>query len=191
MKNSKLEKLWLIAESEAERKDAQPKFVFDPIGLILIRPLKQEEYDSTPVNSIAFASTGGEGVHFSLLQIYEEVSHESPVVMTVPMNYGNENLIVGSSIWDFLCFGCEVGFSFLELLTYGDSKSDAVYWLTHPEEWLASLRNNPETSLRIDDIMNLLNLLRSEFDLRPWENIEENLQSLGEKYFSLLELRPE
>jgi hypothetical protein len=189
MNNSKLEKLWHIAESESERTGAQPSFAFDPICLILMKPLKQEQYDSTPINSKAFASTGGDGVHFSLIQENDEMSDESPVVMTVPMNYGNENLIVGSNVWDFLCLGCEVGYSFLELLSYGDSKSDEIYWLTHPEEWFTSLRSDPEPSLSIDIMMNLLALLRSEFDLQTWEDIEEKLQSLGEEYFSLLELR--
>ena len=51
----KLEQLWSIAEIEADRKGLQFPFAFDPIGLILIRPLTREHYDSTPMNSMTFA----------------------------------------------------------------------------------------------------------------------------------------
>jgi hypothetical protein len=189
MKMDKLEQLWSIAEIQADRKGLQFPFAFDPIGLNLIRPITREHYDSTPMNSMAFAKTGGDGVHFSFVQLKEEISNHSPVVMTVPMNYGSENLIVGSDFKDFLCLGCEVGYNFLELLTYTDAKSDAIYWLNHPEEWFTSLRSDPDNGSSLDDKKNLLRLLRYEFDLQPWENIEDKLQSLEDKYLSLLELK--
>jgi hypothetical protein len=141
------------------------------------------------MNSMTFAKTGGDGVHFSLLPLKGEISNPSPVVMTVPMNYGSENLIVGSDLQDFLCLGCDVGYNFLELLTYSDSKSDAIYWLNHPEEWFTSLLSDSDNSASIDYKRNLLRILRSEFDLKPWDNIEDNLQSLEDKYLSLLELK--
>ncbi len=185
----KLEHLWSIAVIEGKRRELQFPTVFDPIGLILIKPIAQEQYKSTPLNSMAFATTGGDGVHFSLIEINGEISDHSPIVMTVPMNFGNENLIVGSNFNDFLCLGCEVSFFFLELLTYRDTKSETLYWLSHPEEWVKSLKSDLNNIEGSDITINLLKLLRSELDLHPWDNIEEKLQSLDDKYFSLLELK--
>jgi hypothetical protein len=185
MKMDKLEQLWSIAEIEAKRRGIQFPYVFDPIGLNLIRPLKQELYESTPKNSMSFATTGGDGVHFSFVQLNGEIVDHSPIVMTVPMNFGSENLIVGADFEDFLCLGCEVGFFFLEQLTYSDSKADALYWLSHPEEWFTNLIGDLNN---IDINKNLLKLLRTEFDLRPWDNIEKKLLSLEDEYLPLLEL---
>ena len=181
----KLEQLWSLSEIEAERSGLQFPFVFEPIGLILIRPMRQEQYESTPRNSMAFATTGGDGVHFSFVQLNGEVVAQSPIVMTVPMNFGSENLIVGTDFEDFLCLGCEVGFSFLEQVTYSDSKTDAIYWLNHPDEWFASYNVDPADT---DNIENLLKLLRTEFKLQPWDNIEVKLESLAAEYQPLLEL---
>ncbi len=41
-------------------------------------------YWCTPSNSITFATTGGDGVHYGLLDIGSGFNDESPVVMTVP-----------------------------------------------------------------------------------------------------------
>jgi hypothetical protein len=185
MNMDKLEQLWSIAEIEAKRGGLQIQFVFEPIGLILIKPVKQEQYESTPKNSMAFATTGGDGVHFSFVQLYGEAVDQSPIVMTVPMNFGSENLIVGTDFEDFLCLGCEVGFSFLEQLTYNDSKAEAIHWLSHPDEWFESHNVDP---VDIDNDKKLLKLLRTEFNLQPWDNIEIKLQSLEDEYSSLLEL---
>ena len=181
----KLEKLWSIAEIEAKKRGLQFPYVFEPIGLILIRPVKQEQYESTPKNSMAFATTGGDGVHFSFVKLNGEIVNQSPVVMTVPMNLGNENLIIGTDFEDFLCLGCEVGFNFLEQLTYYDSKADAIHWLSHPDEWFTSHNVDPKD---IDNDKKLLKLLRTEFNLHPWDNIEVKLESLENEYSSLLEL---
>ena len=147
MTNQLLEKLWSIAEIEANKTGADFSFVLDPIGLILRRPIERERYEATPVNSLAFATTGGDGVHFSLMHLEGELGDLSPVVMTVPMNFGQENLIVGSDMKEFLCLGCRVGYFFLEQLTYHKSKT--IFWLDNPAEWFEELNRDPET---VDDV---------------------------------------
>ena len=134
---------------------------------------------------MAFATPGGDGVHFSFVQLNGEVVDQSPIVMTVPMNFGSENLIVGTNFEDFLCLGCEVGFYFLEQLSYSDSKADAIHWWSHPDEWFESQNVFPED---IDNNKRLLRLLRTEFNLQPWDNIVVKLQSLEDEYSSLLDL---
>ena len=42
-------------------------------------------YWCTPTNAWTFATTGGNGVHYSVVETDGSVSERSPVVMTVPM----------------------------------------------------------------------------------------------------------
>ena len=69
--------------------------VFD--GLQLSETLENYGYFCTPVNSSTFASTGGDGVHFSLVHINGKATDDSPVVMTCPMGV-KFNMIVGSNL---------------------------------------------------------------------------------------------
>ena len=183
-------KLWQSAENEAQRTGSPFSLVFDPIGLILFRPVKKEGYESTPVNSLAFATTGGDGVHYSLLCLGGEISDLSPVVMTVPMNFGKENLIVGSDIKEFLCLGCQVGYFFLEGLTYQSEQSETIYWLTHPDEWFEAISQDTDTQDGVNRQKYLLDLLQKELNLKPWEHFEQRLEYLHRQYFSMLEFQP-
>lgn len=113
-----LNRVWGLADREGERRSTRPDLVFDPVGLILIRPLEKWGYDSTPVNSQSFAHTGGDGVHFGLIDLGVGISEDSPVVMTVPMAANPKNVILGENLFDFLCLGCESGYFMLEQLSY-------------------------------------------------------------------------
>jgi hypothetical protein len=185
MTNQLLEKLWSIAEIEAKRIGSDLSFVFNPIGLILRRPIERESYETTPDNSLAFATTGGDGVHYSLMHVEGEAGDLSPVVMTVPMNFEQENLIVGSDMKEFLCLGCQVGYFFLEQLTYHESET--IYWLTNPGEWFEELNRDSETEDDVNRKKYLLNLLSKELNLKPWEEFEQRLNYLRSQYYSLLE----
>ncbi len=185
MTNQLLEKLWSIAEIEAKRIGSDFYYVFDPIGLILRRPVVRENYQATPDNSLAFATTGGDGVHYSLLDMGGEGGDLSPVIMTVPMNFGQENLIVGSDLNEFLCLGCQVGYFFLEQLTYDES--DTIHWLTRPDKWFEALSQDPETASGVNRMKYLLNLLCEGLNLKAWEEFVPRLNYLQGKYSSLLE----
>ena len=92
-------------ESVDEVRNEFPDLYFDYSGLI---PVKDEtfRYSSSPINTEVFANTGGDGVHYSILEISEKVQ---PVVMTVPMNFGpsmkSYNLILGENLNEFLSLG--------------------------------------------------------------------------------------
>lgn len=183
-----LEKLWSIAVNEAERTKQEFSLVFDPIGLLLIRPLVKGYYGSTPINSFTFAETGGDGVHFSLLELTGKVSEDSPVVMTVPMNYGKDNLIVGENLLEFLCLGEQLGYFFLEQLVYNESKT--IEWLLQPKEFInQEYGENPACSFPPEAFREqerLLNVLRKEFDLKPWRNIKKRLDELQTTFMDRL-----
>jgi hypothetical protein len=182
-----LNKLWLVADREA-KKIKSTHHVFDPIGLILIRPLENMGYESTPVNSLTFAHTGGDGVHFSLVSLEGKVSDTSPVVMTVPANYGSENLIVGENLVEFLCLGERVGYFCLEQLTYNDNKLKTIGWIEHPETYIEELYAKDLSEL-IHQQEQLLGILRKTFGLKSWRKVKNRLDELQNNYMSMLEFR--
>ena len=99
------------------------------IGLNLIDPPEHYSHQgtilyqpgTTPDKTVAFAHTGGDDVHFSLVESDGGFGDESLVVMTVPMAEGSaseSNVVVGADLHEFLCLGCIHGFFDLENLVY-------------------------------------------------------------------------
>lgn len=199
MSHALLEKLWSLADAEAARTGGEPSLMFEPIGLWFDHSLRNAGYLTTPLNSSTFANTGGDGVHYGLLHVEGEVKDNCPVVMTVPM--AGEDVIVGADLHEFLCLGCELGYFPLEQLVY--DRDGMIRTLAHPDEvWEhryrddeVFFRSNPDRrdemgrSLRREQ--DLLKLLCTEFQLKPWDCLEERLSELQEKYLSLLELPPQ
>jgi hypothetical protein len=97
--------------------------------------------------------------------------------MTVPCNGPDEtNFIVGENLHEFLCLGCQIGYFGLEQLVY------------QREETLALLQN-PESVSECEEY--LLSLLKSEFHLGPWKNVETRLNELSNNYMGLLKTEPQ
>ena len=189
-----LEKLWSIANKEAEQTKREFSLVFAPIGLMLFRPLNQKKYyESTPVNSLTFSQTGGDGVYFSLVLLDAKVSEDSPVVMTVPMNYGKVNLIVGENLFEFLCLGEQLGYFFLEQLVYNETET--IKWLSHPKEFInKEYGKNPSDSFPPESFREkerLLSILRETFELKPWINLKSRLDELQNRFMDMLEFHTE
>jgi hypothetical protein len=182
-----LNQLWRLADEEAQRNNTESQYVFLSIGLRLHRPLNNAGYKSTPINTSTFASTGGDGVHYGLLHLNGNISDDSPVVMTVPMNWDNPNLIVGKNLTDFLSLGCQTGYFALEQLVY--DKQETVAWLENPEKTWE--KNNLTDASRIEKYrlkQNLLDFLTRKFGLKSWDNIEQRLAQLQQQYLPLLKL---
>ncbi len=188
-----LEKLWSIADKEAEKTKPEFSLVFAPIGLMLIRPLAKKYYGSTPINSFTFAQTGGDGVHFSLVSLENKVSEDSPVVMTIPMNYPEVNLIVGENLFEFLCLGEQLGFFLLEQLVYNEPQT--IEWLLHPKIFVEKEYGiNPSGVFPPEAFREkerLLSILREEFELKPWSNLKSRLDELQSKFMGMLEFHTE
>lgn len=135
----------------------------DVLGLRLADDLEHGGYWCTPTNSVVFASTGGDGVHFSLLDTGSGFGDESPVVMTVPMA-ADPNWIVGEDLLDFLSLGIDSGYFVLESLAYGaDFEHD--------------IRGSADSSLST-----FLGELAQRFGLHAWEHVDERLKFLDERY---------
>ncbi|HEX7130934.1 MAG TPA: hypothetical protein VF228_00070 [Iamia sp.] len=142
-------------------------------GLILHDRLAPGGYSSTPTNTVAFASTGGDGVHFSLVDLGDGPSETSPVVMTVPMALGDDlrpNWIVGESLPEFLALGLHGGWFGLEQLAYDPARPGAL-------ARAASVPPSPA-----------IDRLAAALDLHPWPDVEARLADLQLRVAPVLHL---
>jgi hypothetical protein len=112
MDRADLQKLWQLAD-EAPRPKARRE---------------------TPANTLAFARTGGDGVHFNFVLRDGRVREDSPILMAVPMNVDRPHVIVGRDLRDFLALGVGRGFFLLDGLVYDPESFLGAY--PAPEEAL-------------------------------------------------------
>jgi hypothetical protein len=145
---------------------------FGEVGLFLHEKLERATYASTPRNSLTFASTGGDGVHFGFLLVGED-AEAWPVVMTVPTCFGNPNVIVGESLVDFLALGTHDGFFGLEQLAYRPAETAALLEAAQPRP----------------DKQTLLDAIAVAFSLRRWTDVAGRLAMLDARFQRRLEVR--
>src|SRR5258708_629651 len=92
--------LTALHKFDAEHRHAAIRL--SDVGLLLLHPPERKWGDETPKNGVIFAHTGGDSVHFCLLEVAGKLSEESPVVMVVPCNSDAPRLVVGDSLREFL-----------------------------------------------------------------------------------------
>ena len=155
--------LWTAAATVDPR---DPQSALYPIGLLLEPPDQPRRlgYDSTPVGAVTFASTGGDGVHFSGVVASDG---DLVIVMTVPMQWDHPNIVVGRSIREFLDLGCRHrgGYFTLEQLAYDWDSTIADLETGNPAE--------PDGEVNVE-----LGFLRDRFGLAPWPELGRRLESL-------------
>ena len=158
----------LVALRDWAAEQADPRAAMDGLGLILLDDLERWEYWCTPTNSVAFAATGGNGVHYSLVDVDDGIDEASPVVMTVPMQFDDPNRIVGADLREFLALGLRSGYFAFEGLAYGaDFEADIAGTA------------EPGRQRMLDD-------LAARLDLRSWADVDSRLQALDEQFFDAL-----
>ncbi len=177
MSLKQLDKLWSITGDE-RLSGSNDSLYFDSIGLNLIDDIKRWEYWCTPMNTACFASTFGDGVHFSFICESGQVFDNSPVVMTIPTAQ-TTNIIVGENLIDFLSLGCRASYFTLEQIEY------------QPQSHISLLDSHTYPSDMNKEEINMLQAIESEFDLKPWSNNEERLEELKQKYIGLLQFSVE
>ena len=164
-----------VEELANETKAEFPNLYFDYAGVI---PVKGEKirYDSSPINADIFATTGGDGVHYSILEISEKVQ---PVVMTVPMNFGNSmkgyNWIIGENLNEFLAIGYYNGWFPIEQLCYNNEWAIDFYSKENMEE---DFQNGPD--------IQFIKKLRKRFGYKHIALNNKRLKELELKYFGKL-----
>lgn len=166
----------LVRHSPAGRKHG-PSSTFDcpAVGLLLEPKEARWEYLSTPLNADTFASTGIDGVHFSFLALDDSQSQVQPVVMTVPMADG-QNIIVGSDLTEFLALGFHSGYISLDQLAFDrDTAIQEIECDAHADE-----HDRYEVEL--------LQAIRTRFNLEPWANVRLRLDELSHEFDSHIRL---
>ncbi|SBT40876.1 hypothetical protein [Micromonospora auratinigra] len=171
-------RLWEVAQRVAVATEGEPGYAFEPVGLLLEDPARARawEYDATPVNVTTFASTGGDGVHFSVVDVADH-DGATPVVMTVPMAFDNPNHILAESLGEFLALGSRAGYFCLERLAYGWGRQETITRLQAgrpPDDAGEAL---------------LLRHLAEEFDIRPWRTVERRLGELDATHRAHVQMR--
>jgi hypothetical protein len=171
-------RLWKITEKLPSQVNTWNSY-FDSIGLNLLFPLKNNGYWCTPINSVTFATTGGDGVHYSFLQKGGEYTNESPIVMTVPMGFDKEpNLIVGKNLHEFLSLGSKFGYFSLEQLMYDKNTVKEIEKNIFPEYFE-------------DEEKRLLTQINDEFYLSAWKEVDSRLKELQSEFGNLIKLPPQ
>lgn len=156
------DELWTVAQEAAQHHAEDPRYVFEDVGLMLQPPGQPlpVTYDATPRDAVTFASTGGDGVHFSATQ----GTTRAIIVMTVPMQFDRPNIVVGSDLREFLSLGCASGYFTLEQLAY-DYASMAQFLAS------GSTMDHVEAEQQ-------LALLRQRLGLTPWHAPKSRLDEL-------------
>jgi hypothetical protein len=158
-----------------EIKKDFPNLYFDYAGII---PEENENarYDSSPINATVFARTGGDGVHYSILEISENIQ---PVIMTVPMNFGDSmneyNLIIGENLNEFLSIGYYNGWFPIEQLCYDNKWAIEFY-----------SKENQDDDYQKDGDFQFVKKLREKLNYKHVVLDNDRLKELETKYFKEL-----
>ncbi|MBW3509441.1 MULTISPECIES: SMI1/KNR4 family protein [Janthinobacterium] len=166
-----LEKLHQVADAAAIKFETSADMVFEPCGLILEMPQIEEQYWCTPTNVVPFASTGGDGVHYSYLKDFVSTNGTLPIIMTLPSADEN-NVVIAESFEEFFNLGYYVGWYSLEQLVYQEEQ--AIDYFIKPDE---EHRDYAESRLEY---------LREALQMRPVPPQMARLAKLREQYFDLL-----
>lgn len=169
-----------LAVLAKETRNEYPDLYFDYAGLI---PEQDEntKYDSSPTNTKVFARTGGDGVHYSILELSENIQ---PVVMTVPMNCEDSmedcNIILGENLKEFLSIGYYNGWFPIEQLCYDNN-------------WVIDFysKENKEEDYQKDGDAKFVKKLRDRFNYNHVPLNNERLKELSTKYFKELKFNQE
>jgi hypothetical protein len=157
---------------------------FGRLGLLFHSSLVRSDYWCTPKNVVTFASTGGNGVHFSLLVRDGKVTEASPVVVTIPSPGDQPNYIVGENLHDFLCLGVHRGYFALEQLP-----SSRLFEAYGSADWKPGTDADMAVGFGVDPQQRqLLDFLKEELKLEPWKDVRKKFDRLQKTYLPLLEM---
>jgi hypothetical protein len=153
----------LVAEVAKAYKQEPYEVIID-LGFELLDPLENFGYHCAPVNALAFAATGGDGVHVSLL---DGEPCDGAVVLTTPTG-DTPNSVVGETFRDFLRLGYFGGWAWLEELGYVGTRASLQREYAQEPKLAKPARR-------------LLDEVRSTFTLEPFHDVAAHLARL-EKY---------
>lgn len=153
-------------------------------GMYLFRPPLYREcvYRRSPLNSVEFARTGGDGIHYSFLVLDGHWSELSPVVLTDPCGE-TSNVVLGENLTEFLRLGIRRGYFALSYLVDEDGSIRAPARIEELEAKEFPEDVEPETA-------KALRLLADRYGLEPLEGVADRLVELQRRYQPLLRQAP-
>ena len=158
------------------------------MGLLLCPKLENRGSWCTPKNSLTFASTGGDGVHFGFIVRDDKIAEDSPVIVTVPGNFeGPEfaNHVVADSLRNFLRFGLYRGYFALEQLAY---RRDLTLEAYSSPDWQPTEDWHYSVGYYLDqDEQRVRDFLVERFNLTPLSYTVPEFDALQDKYKPLLD----
>jgi hypothetical protein len=163
----------------------------DAIGIKLenLTNLKNGGYCCTPTNTLEFASTGIDGEHFSFLLCNDEITPDSPVILTAPCSYdGTMNAVIAKDFRTFLCLGLRYGYFALGEFAYNPNEAIQVYSnpLWQPmEEHHCSPYGPKEQQQKI------LTFIAYALDLQPYIYTADEFTALQDRFMPLLSMSDE
>ncbi len=163
--------LYHAADSAAKKFGVSAEGVFDPCGLILNIPPVKDYYWCTPKNALTFASTGGDGVHYSYLDDSSQTDGQTPIVMTLPCADQN-NVIIAENFREFFALGYYVGWFALEQLVY--QPQDAIEYFSKPD--------TDHANYTVDR----LQFIREALAIRPGPPSLRRIDELRDRYYEML-----
>jgi len=173
-----LEKLWALTGIQRIEFNESENLFFDSIGLNLLQQPECWGYWCTPTNTVSFAATSGDGVHFGFLCKQGIPLEDSPIVMTLP-SADVSNIIVGENLIEFLSFGCRTGYFELEQIEY------------QPEFQIPIMDSQLYLEEATKEEIGLLKEIEFAFELKPWVNHASRLLELKNNYIDFLEYSDE
>ena len=158
------------------------------LGLIVYSRPRYGGYHCTPLNTLCFAHTGGDGTHFSFLAVNGEVNEKSPVVVTIPTTIEYSNVIVGENLVDFLNLGFYLGYFGMAVFDGGPYEvlnrfTSGTWKATEPHHFYNGLHIT-------DDQRPVMDFLIKRMGLRPWKRPKTKFRALQRRYLPMLELPP-
>lgn len=170
-----------VQECAKEIKEEFPNLFFDFAGIIPDDEIFR--YDCTPLNTTIFARTGGDGVHYSFLEISETLQ---PIVMTVPMNFGTSikdyNWILGDNLNEFLSLGYFNGWFPLEQLCHKKEQD----WVIRFYE-----KENDDKEYQSEGDIQFVRKLRTKLNFEHIPLNLDRIKKLEEMYFEQLRFKDE
>jgi hypothetical protein len=163
----------------------------DAIGIRLenLANLKNGGYYCTPTNTLEFASTGIDGEHFSFLRCNDEITPDSPVILTAPCSYdGTLNAVVAKDFRTFLCLGLRYGYFALAEFAYNPKEAIQIYTnaLWQPtEEHHYSIYSPKEQQQRV------LAFIACALDLQPYIYTADEFNALQDRFMPFLSMSDE
>lgn len=155
---------WEEAMSPAERHSIH-------IGAFLHAPRSRElrpwDYDVTPQQSFAFASTGVDGEHYNVML---DPACRGVIVLTAPMAFDCPNVVVGESIVDFLGLAVVSGLSTIPGVAYRGFELGSV-------DIADAAVDQPDSPVRA---------VREGLSVESWTDIAARLQELADAYLGRL-----